>query len=129
MWHDSFFVFVFNYLGTCQTPRIPGIGWSHFGSDPEWGKKQAEQLQIELEAALANFDVKIVSQIQGSIEIVPSALNKGIFARKFILRALEKRAGKFPPFCMVVGDEVSDDLMMTVRECFHFMYDTVNLCD
>lgn len=101
-------------LGTCQTPRIPGIGWSYFGSDPEWGKKQAEQLQVELEAALANYDVKIVSQIQGSIEIVPSALNKGIFAKKFLLRALEKRAGQFPPFCMVVGDEVSDDFMTTV---------------
>lgn len=78
------------------------------------GKLQAEQLKVELEAALANFDVKVVSQIQGSIEIVPSALNKGIFAKKFILRALEQRGGQFPPFCMIIGDEVSDDYMMTV---------------
>lgn len=92
---------------------VAGIGWSFFGSDPDWGKKQAEQLTVELEAALANFDVKIVSQIQGSIEIVPSALNKGIFVKKFIHRSLERRGGKFPPFCMVVSDGVSGDSMMT----------------
>jgi hypothetical protein len=31
---------------------------------------------VELEAALANHDVKIVSHIQGSIEVVPKGLNK-----------------------------------------------------
>jgi trehalose-6-phosphatase len=103
--------FTYRTNGTCQSPRIPGIGWSYFGADPDWGSKQVKLLTIELEAALANFDVKIVSQIQGSIEIVPSALHKGIFVKKFIHRVLEKRGGKFPPFCMIMGDETSDDYM------------------
>jgi trehalose 6-phosphate synthase/phosphatase len=103
--------FTFRTNGTCQTPRIPGIGWSYFGADPDWGIKQMTQLTVELEAALAHFDIKIASQIQGSIEIVPSALDKGIFVRKFLRRALEKRGGKYPPFVMIVGDEASDDLM------------------
>lgn len=32
--------------GTCQSPRIPGIGWSFFGADPEEGYKQAKQLTV-----------------------------------------------------------------------------------
>jgi hypothetical protein len=57
--------FTFRTNGTCQSPRIPGIGWSYFGADPDWGEKQANQLKVELEASLANFDVKVASQIQG----------------------------------------------------------------
>ena len=103
--------FTYRTNGTCQSPRIPGIGWSYFGADPDWGRKQMQQLSVELEAALAHYDIKIASLIQGSIEIVPAALNKGIFVRKFFQRALEKRGGKFPPFVMIVGDELSDDCM------------------
>ncbi len=51
--------FTFRTNGTCKTPRFPGIGWSYFGADPEWGRKQAAQLKLELEAALANYDVKV----------------------------------------------------------------------
>ena len=51
--------FTFRTNGTCTAPRFPGIGWSFFGADPEWGAKQASQLRLELDAALANFDVKV----------------------------------------------------------------------
>ena len=87
--------FTYRTNGTCQSPRIPWIGWSYFGADPDWGRKQMQQLSVELEAALAHYDIKIASLIQGSIEIVPAALNKGIFVRKFFQRALEKRVGSF----------------------------------
>ena len=53
-----------------------GIGWSYFGTDPDWGAKQAGQLKRELEAALVNHDVSVVSQIAGSIEIVPKTFHK-----------------------------------------------------
>ena len=33
-------------------------------------------LQLELEAALARFDVKVASLIQGSLEVVPRTLHK-----------------------------------------------------
>ena len=68
--------FTFRTNGSCLSPRIPGIGWSFFGADPDWGVKQAEQLTVELMAALAKFDVKVVSQIPGSIEIVPRVLHR-----------------------------------------------------
>jgi hypothetical protein len=51
--------FTFRTNGTCISSRFPGIGWSYFGADPEWGLKQAGQLTVELEAALAKHDVKV----------------------------------------------------------------------
>ena len=38
--------FTFRTNGTCPTPRFPGVGWSYFGADPEWGLKQAAQLKV-----------------------------------------------------------------------------------
>jgi hypothetical protein len=38
--------FTFRTNGTCQSARFPGIGWSYFGADPEWGSKQAAQLTV-----------------------------------------------------------------------------------
>jgi trehalose 6-phosphate synthase/phosphatase len=106
--------FTFRTNGTCLTPRVPGIGWSYFGADPEWGAKQAAQLTIELEASLANFDVTIRSQIQGSIEIVPRMLHKGALVRKFMERVMSRRAGKLPLFAVVVLDSPVDDDMCKV---------------
>jgi len=112
--------FTFRTNGTCMTPRIPGIGWSYFGADPDWSEKQAAQLAMELEASLANFDVKVVSHIQGSIEVVPSQLNKGVLVRHFLRRLITKRATRLPIFACVIGDEVSDDIM------FDALFDVVS---
>ena len=38
--------FTFRTNGTCQSARFPGVGWSYFGADPEWGLKQATQLTV-----------------------------------------------------------------------------------
>eukprot|EP01035_Chromulina_nebulosa_P021287 gene21287-27581_t len=103
--------FTFRTNGTCQTPRIPGIGWSYFGADPDWGEKQSTQCKIELEAALAKHDVKIMSMIQGSIEVVPKQLHKGVITSLFLNRIQQKRANRLPAFALVIGDEVSDDFM------------------
>jgi hypothetical protein len=40
--------FTFRTNGTCRSARFPGIGWSYFGADPEWGSKQATQLTVGL---------------------------------------------------------------------------------
>lgn len=103
--------FTFRTNGTCLSPRIPGVGWSYFGADPDWGEKQARQLRLDLEAALANFDVKVAAQIQGSIEIVPSMLDKGAMVTEFFKKLLSLRASSMPPFVMIMGDEESDDKM------------------
>jgi len=101
--------FTFRTNGTCQSPRIPGIGWSYFGADPDWGESQAKQIKIELETALINHDVMVTSLIQGSIEVVPKGLHKGVIAKAFLERVLEFRGGKLPLFTCVIGDEPSDD--------------------
>jgi trehalose-phosphatase len=103
--------FTFRTNGTCQSPRIPGIGWSYFGADPEWAEYQAAQLQVELEAALANHDVMVVTQIQGSIEVVPKKLNKGVLVTALMQRLLAKRAGRLPEMCMIMGDDRTDENM------------------
>jgi trehalose-phosphatase len=103
--------FTFRTNGTCQSPRIPGIGWSYFGADPEWAEPQAAQLQVELEAALANHDVMVVTQIQGSVEVVPKKLNKGVLVTTLLERVLAKRAGRLPAMCLIMGDDRADDNM------------------
>jgi trehalose-6-phosphatase len=62
---------------------------------------------------LANHDVKIVSQIQGSIELAPRELHKGVMVRRLFEKVLAVRAGKLPAFTVIVGDEPSDDAMVT----------------
>eukprot|EP01038_Epipyxis_sp_PR26KG_P011996 gene11996-16059_t len=115
--------FTFRTNGTCKSPRIPGIGWSYFGADPDWGEKQASQLKVELEASLANYDVKIVSLIQGSIEVVPKSLDKGIMVKSLLSKVVEKRGGKLPLVSVIIGDEESDDKM------FEALYDFIAASD
>lgn len=104
--------FTFRTNGTCQTPRIPGIGWSFFGADPDWGYRQADQLKLELEASLANFDVKVESLIQGSIEVVPKLLHKGQLVKILLEKVCSRRGGRMPGFLLVMGDEIADDKMI-----------------
>lgn len=37
--------------------RDPGIAWSYYSTDPEWGLMQAKSLITELEAALVAHEV------------------------------------------------------------------------
>jgi len=103
--------YTFRTNGTSLSQRVPGVGWSYFGADPDWGEKQAIQLKLDLEAALANYDVKIVSENSGSLEIVPMRFTKGSVVEAVFDRVLSFRAGLLPTFAFVIGDEVSDDNM------------------
>eukprot|EP00605_Chrysophyceae_sp_TOSAG23-4_P000075 GSChrysophyteH1.ASY1.ANO1.77.1 assembled CDS len=40
--------YTFRTNGSCVSPRVPGVGWSYYGADPEWGEKQAQQLGLDL---------------------------------------------------------------------------------
>mmetsp|Transcript_19883 Transcript_19883/g.14613 ORF Transcript_19883/g.14613 Transcript_19883/m.14613 type:complete len:238 (-) Transcript_19883:46-759(-) len=101
--------FTFRTNGTCQTPRYPGIGWSYFGADPDYGGKQAAQLKVELEAALARFDVMVTSLIPGSLEVVPRTLKKSLILQQIYRRIEEQRAGKLPHLLVVMGAEGDSD--------------------
>mmetsp|Transcript_7739 Transcript_7739/g.11490 ORF Transcript_7739/g.11490 Transcript_7739/m.11490 type:complete len:1082 (+) Transcript_7739:42-3287(+) len=96
--------------GTYMTSRAPGIGWSYFGADPEWGEKQVVQLRIELETALVNYDVRVVS-LPASLEIVPRIVHKGVIVTEYLRRIAAIRASKLPSFVLVAGNEPNDNKM------------------
>jgi len=70
-------------------------------------------LRSDLEAALAQHDIKVVSQIQGSIELAPRELQKGVMVKRLLEKIMAMRAGKLPAFTLIIGDEPSDDAMVT----------------
>lgn len=43
--------------GSSVRLRDPGIAWSYYSTDPEWGLMQAKSVIVELEEALAAHDV------------------------------------------------------------------------
>jgi hypothetical protein len=66
-----------------------------------------------LEAALAKFDVKIISLIPGSIEVVPKMLDKNQVMMKVFERVLLKRAGRLPGLVIVMGGDETDTCMFS----------------
>mmetsp|Transcript_921 Transcript_921/g.1381 ORF Transcript_921/g.1381 Transcript_921/m.1381 type:complete len:570 (+) Transcript_921:75-1784(+) len=90
--------------------RDTGLAWSYYFADPEWGQMQAKQLTLELETALAAFDIK-VQHVQGQIEVVPHRLHKGVVAKSILSRTIQKYG--YPDFVLCMGDDVSDEHMYT----------------
>ena len=43
--------------GSSVRLRDPGIAWSYYSTDPEWGLMQAKSVIVELEEALSGHDV------------------------------------------------------------------------
>jgi len=88
------------------------VGWSYFSCDPEFGSLNAKYLVVELERALAAYDVRFVN-LKGIVEVIPQRLNKGIIVKK-ILRDVAARDGNAGiDFILCVGDDVSDEKMFT----------------
>ncbi len=94
--------------GSSVRLRDPGIAWSYYSTDPEWGLMQAKSVIVELEEALAAHDVKVV-HLKGMVEIVPKRLNKGVVLRY----AIQSKQGPSPDFILCMGDDASDEYMFT----------------
>jgi len=94
--------------GSAVLKRDPGLAWSYYRADPEWGRIQALQLARDLEAALAPHDVEVVHR-EGMIEVVPGRLHKGNVV-KSVLTNLTKNGAK-PDFVLTVGDSPVDEKM------------------
>ena len=94
--------------GSSVRLRDPGIAWSYYSTDPEWGLMQAKSVIVELEEALAAHDVKVV-HLKGMVEIVPKRLNKGVVLRY----AIQSKEGPSPDFILCMGDDASDEYMFT----------------
>jgi trehalose 6-phosphate synthase/phosphatase len=103
--------FTYRTNGSVISPRVLSIGWSYFGADPDWGEAQSKNISVELEAALAMHDVKIVSHITGVIEIVPRGLHKGVMVTEVMRRVVHMRGGRYPQFLSVFGNDKNDDMM------------------
>jgi trehalose 6-phosphate synthase/phosphatase len=101
------------------------VGWSYFSCDPEFGSLNAKYLVVELERALAAYDVRFVN-LKGIVEVIPRRLNKGIIVKK-ILRDVATRDGNAGvDFILCMGDDVSDEKMFTVSRTlgvtYHFCF-------
>ena len=47
---------------TVPIVRFPGIGWSYFGADPEWGECQAAQLQVRRPRAFITYIIHVIAR-------------------------------------------------------------------
>ena len=86
--------------GSAVLKREPGLAWSYYRADPEWGRIQALQLAQDLESILAPFDVAVAHR-EGMLEIVPQAMHKGHVVKKALSEALSR--GEPPDFVLCVG--------------------------
>jgi len=93
--------------GACVLARDPGLAWSYYRSDPEWGRVMAGQLIAALESLLAAYDVGVV-HLDGMIEIVPGRMHKGNVV-KHILAA----SSSDPDFVFCCGDSANDEKMFS----------------
>ena len=96
--------------GSAVLKREPGLAWSYYRADPEWGRIQALQLAQDLESILAPFDVAVAHR-EGMLEIVPQAMHKGHVVKKALSEALSR--GEPPDFVLCVGDSLSDEKMFS----------------
>lgn len=62
--------------GSTILSRSPGLAWSYYRTDPEWGQTQANQLTQDLNNLIAPLDV-LVHRAEGMIVIIPRRLQKG----------------------------------------------------
>ena len=88
------------------------IGWSFFDCDPELGSLMAKYLVIELENALATYDVRFVN-LKGIVEVIPRKLNKGIIVKKILRDVGARNDNAGVDFILCMGDDVSDEKMFT----------------
>lgn len=96
--------------GSSILSRKPGVAWSYYRTDPEWGRIQATELQRELEARLRPHDVE-VKHVDGMIEIIPRRLHKG----KIIHRLMDTYTSlhRQPDFVFSAGDGSADEHMFS----------------
>ncbi|KAH8092151.1 hypothetical protein JL720_5740 [Aureococcus anophagefferens] len=93
--------------GSSVLSRDPGVAWSYYRADPEWGRIQAVQLIGDLEAVLKPYDVSVV-HLDGMIEVVPGRMHKGNVV-KHILNTLDEP----PDFLFACGDSKTDEKMFS----------------
>jgi len=92
--------------GSSILSREPGVGWSYYRTDPEWGRVQARELKCELDARLAPYDVD-VRHTDGTIELTPRKFDKG-----HVTRDILKFCGfGLPGFIFSAGDDALDEDM------------------
>jgi len=98
--------------GSCLKYTSSSIGWSYYSSDPEWGSTLADNVILELEDALTDFDVRF-NTLKGVVEVVPRNLNKGLMVKNILRQVREVEGERGRNFILCIGDDVSDEKMFT----------------
>lgn len=110
--------------GSSLRLQNPGIAWSYYSTDPEWGAMQAKALIIDLENVLQGKDVKVV-HLKGMVELVPKELNKGVVLRYALEHGRLSSIGGSPAdFILCIGDDASDEHMFTSINDYMDQYKT-----
>jgi trehalose 6-phosphate synthase/phosphatase len=72
--------------GALVEEKSASLAWHHRASDPEFGARQARELQLHLTEVLSNLPVEILHGDQ-VIEVRPHGINKGTVASELIAAA------------------------------------------
>merc|ERR1712070_48281 len=112
--------------GSSLRLQNPGIAWSYYSTDPEWGAMQAKALILDLENVLQGTDVKVV-HLKGMVELVPKELNKGVVLRYALEHGtLSSTDGSAADFILCIGDDASDEHMFTSINDYIYHYNAQN---
>lgn len=90
--------------GSAILNREPGLAWSYYRTDPEWGRIQANQLRSTLSSLLSPFNV-IVWHADGMIEITPQRIQKS--AVENILARSKEVLSELPGAIFCMGSDSS----------------------
>ena len=85
------------------------LSWDFRLSDPEWSKINAKHLKEDLTELLVDHNV-VVQIWKGSVNVIPSGMNKGN-AVEYILKRVQTAYGRKPGSIVCFGDDAADESM------------------
>jgi len=93
--------------------RDPGIAWSYYRTDPEWGRVQASQLMQELHHLMAVHSV-VVRHMNGMIELAPRQRNKRNVVNRFLHAQRPQCSSNADVILYACADE---DVLASLQDC------------
>lgn len=91
--------------------------WQYRDADTEFGSLQAKELEDHLSKYLQGYPVDILHggiEEGGYVEVRPKGVNKGVLAMKVMRRFPDIAQKERIDFCLVLGDDHSDEPMLSV---------------
>jgi trehalose 6-phosphate synthase/phosphatase len=105
-WHESVLRILEEFAartpGALVEEKSASLAWHHRASDPEFGARQARELQVHLTEILSNLPVEILPGDQ-VIEVRPHGINKGTVASELLAAAAPGTR------VIAIGDDRTDE--------------------